>query len=162
MRITILFLLLSAIAGGLHAQGQNEYRSAENSLYWKNRKPDAAYWQQDVHYTIDARIDEETNAIKATEKLEYWNNSPDTLNYVYFHLWQNAFVKGSYLRKLETANKVKARLGSYEAEGKGCIVEDLKIDGKTVSTELDNTILKIYLPKPLAPGGKVTFTMTFK
>lgn len=161
MRILVLLLLLSAVAGEIYAQDKNEYRSAQNALYWKNRKPDAAYWQQDIHYTIDARIDEETNAIKAKEKLEYWNNSPDTLHYVYFHLWQNAFVKGSYLRKLETANKVKARLGSYEADGKGCVVEDLQIDGKTVSTELDNTILKIYLPEPLAPGGKVTFTMNF-
>lgn len=138
-----------------------KYRSSENELYWKNRRPDGAYWQQDVHYTINARIDELAHVIGAEEKLEYWNNSPDTLHYVYFHLWQNAFVKGSYLRKLEEANKLNARLGAYERSGRGCEIENLRVDGEEVTVELDNTILKVYLPKPLLPGGKVTFDMTF-
>ena len=28
--------------------GDNQYRSDKNPYYWQNRKPDAAYWQQDV------------------------------------------------------------------------------------------------------------------
>lgn len=162
MRRFLLFtILLHSIAASVSAQDKNHYRSKENELYWKNRKPDAAYWQQDVHYTINAKIDEEQHVINASEQLEYWNNSPDTLHFVYFHLWQNAFVKGSYLRDLERANKVKARLGKNEADGKGCVVSDLTVNGAKASLELDNTILKVYLPKPLAPGGKVTFNMKF-
>jgi aminopeptidase N len=41
-------------------------------------------------------------------------------------------------------------------------VKNLKVDGKEVRTELDNTILKVYLPKPLYPGGKASFTLSFK
>ncbi|MCB0698020.1 MAG: M1 family metallopeptidase, partial [Chitinophagaceae bacterium] len=161
MRNLLLLVLIVIIPASLHAQNDNEYRSTKNKMYWQNRKPDAAYWQQDVHYTIDARIDEEKHTIHAGEKLEYWNNSPDTLQYVYFHLWQNAFVKGSYLHKLEIANKVKPKLGEYEQEGLGCVVEDIEVDGQNVELDLDNTILKVYLPKPLLPGGKTTFTMKF-
>lgn len=161
MRNCLLLIVLLATAGQSYAQNAKEYRSKDNPLYWQNRKPDAAYWQQDVYYNINARIDEEKHTITATEKLTYWNNSPDTLHYVYFHMWQNAFVKGSYLHELELSNKVKPRLGDYERQGLGCVVEDLEVDGKNVEKELDNTILKVYLPEPLMPGGKTTFTMTF-
>lgn len=161
MRKLLLLACLFAVSGSLLAQNDNAYRSKNNPLYWQNRKPDAAYWQQDVHYTIDAKIDEEKHTINATEKLEYWNNSPDTLHFVYFHLWQNAFVKGSYLHKLEMANKVKPKLGEYETQGLGCVIDGMEADGQNVELDLDNTILKVYLPKPLLPGGKTTFTMKF-
>lgn len=154
----IICLLIAASA---HAQVAKEYRSNKNPLYWKNRKPDAAYWQQDVHYKIDARIDEDKHIIEATERLEYWNNSPDTLHYVYFHMWQNAFVKGSYLHNLERANSIKPRLGEYEEQGLGVVAEEIEVDGQNVEIELDNTILKVYLPEPLLPNNKVTFTMNF-
>jgi hypothetical protein len=155
----IVILAMSCIAA--FAQSENEYRSKNNGLYWKNRQPDKDYWQQDVLYKIDARIDEDNNTITATEKLEYWNNSPDTLHFVYFHLYQNAFIKGSHLHALENANKTKTKMGKYEAEGKGIIIEDITANGKDVSTELDNTILKISLPQPLYPGSKVNLSMKF-
>lgn len=145
----------------LFAQNGSEYRSKSNPLYWKNRPPDGAYWQQDVHYNISARIDEEKHIVEGLETLDYWNNSPDTLTYVYFHLFQNAFVKGSHLHELEKAKKQKPRLGRYEKQGLGTTVEELSADGEDVTTELDNTVMKIYLPKPLYPGGKVTFSMKF-
>lgn len=149
---------------GINAQAQDfkDYRSSKNPYYWQNRKPDANYWQQDVYYNIRAKIDETTNIIEAAEQLEYWNNSPDTLTFVYFHLFQNAFVKGSHLHELEDAMKVKQRLGRYEAAGLGTVVENLKADGKEAQAELDNTVLKVYLPKPLYPHSSVTLTMDFK
>ena len=33
--------------------------------------PNKAYWQQDVYYNIQAKIDEETDIITATEELTY-------------------------------------------------------------------------------------------
>lgn len=160
-KILLAMVLLSGAT--YYASAQNgAFRSPGNSLYWKNRMPDAAYWQQDVHYDIDARIDEEKHIIEAAETLEYWNNSPDTLHFVYFHLWQNAFVKGSHLHALEKASNTKIRLGRYEKEGLGTVVEKLTADGSEVKTELDNTIMKVYLPKPLYPGAKVRFVMDFK
>lgn len=151
---------LSALSGSAQLN-DNAYRNSSNPLYWQNRKPDGAYWQQDVHYNIDAKIDETNNSISAAEQLEYWNNSPDTLQFVYFHLYQNAFVKGSYLHSLEKASRQKVVLGKNEAAGLGTVVENLQVDGKDVQTELDNTILKVYLPQPLYPNSKVTFSMKF-
>lgn len=161
MRNILLLFIACTISLQIFAQGIQEYRGKDNPLYWQNRKPDAAYWQQDVYYKIDARIDEEKHTISASEKLEYRNNSPDTLRYVYFHLWQNAFVKGSYLHELERANNIKPRLGDYEAKGLGCVVEEINVDGEKVKLELDNTILKVYLPEPLMPDSKITLDIQF-
>ncbi len=161
MRRYLSLLLCLTVATTTFAQS-GDYRSTSNPLYWKNRKPDGAYWQQDVHYKIDAKVDEETNIITAGETLEYWNNSPDTLYFVYFHLWQNAFVQGSHLHDLEEAINTKVRMGRYERKGLGTTIDNMKADGQTVKTELDNTILKVYLPKPLYPNSKVTFSMDFK
>ncbi|WP_276131987.1 M1 family metallopeptidase [Polluticoccus soli] len=162
MNKLIYALLLAAVPCLTQAQSNSEYSGKNNELYWKNRRPDNAYWQQDVHYKIDAEIDETAHTIDASETLEYVNNSPDTLTYVYFHLFQNAFVKGSYLHDLEEASGIKVQMGRYEAQGFGTVVQNLKVDSKEVKFELDNTILKVYLPRPLYPGGKTSFTMNFK
>lgn len=139
----------------------NAYRSSSNKYYWQNRRPDAAYWQQDVQYRIYAKMNEFDHVIEGAEELTYWNNSPDTLQYVYFHLFQNAFVKGSYLRDLEIANKVKSRMGKKEAAGLGIVLENVQVDGQAAKTELDNTIMKVYLKTPLVPGARVVFKMSF-
>jgi hypothetical protein len=78
----------------------NTYRNADNPNYWKNKMPHASYWQQDVHYRIKANIDETTDIIDADQTLTYWNNSPDEMDFVYFHLYQNAFQPDSYLDEL--------------------------------------------------------------
>nr|MBP6625240.1 hypothetical protein [Chitinophagaceae bacterium] len=104
-----LFLICFCISfvGNLIAQNsdENAFNNKFNEHYWKNRKPDAGYWQQDVHYTIEAQINEKSKIVEASEKLVYTNNSPFQLPFVYFHLYQNAFVKGSYLADLHKANK---------------------------------------------------------
>jgi hypothetical protein len=140
----------------------NAYRSSKNPYYWKNRRPDSAYWQQDVHYAIRAAMDEADHRIDGEQSLEYWNNSPDTLRFVYFHLFQNAFIKGSHLHELEANNKIKTRLGKKEAEGKGIVIESMTSEKQALTVELDNTIMKVYLPQPLLPGAKTRFDIVFK
>jgi hypothetical protein len=134
----------------------------DNPMYWKNRKPDAAYWQQDVHYTISARMDETEHRIEGSETLIYTNNSPDTLRVVYFHLYQNAFIERSYLRGLERELGQKPKLGKHEAAGEGTVVEDIRVDTAPVASLLDNTILQLKLNQPLLPGKSISISMRFK
>ena len=120
----------------------NTYNQADNPNYWKNKAP-AGYWQQDVHYTIKANVDETKDIIDASEELVYWNNSPDDLNELYFHLYQNAFIPNSYCSELHQQNNKAIAYGNYEKKGLGTVVKNLKVDGKSVETILDNTILKV-------------------
>ena len=47
----------------------NPYPSPNNPHYWKNKKPYEGYWQQDVHYTINAILNEEDELINGQEIL---------------------------------------------------------------------------------------------
>ncbi len=140
----------------------NTFRNADNPYYWKNKLPFEGYWQQDVHYNIKANIDELTDIISGTQQLEYWNNSPDELEFVFFHLYQNAFQPGSYYENLIHHNGIKPKWGRYEKEGKGTEILKLQADGQNLKRELDNTILKVWLPKPLKSGESIVFDIEFK
>lgn len=157
-QLTLLFSIL--LNFGLFAQN-SPYASDSNSYYWKNRKPYADYWQQDVNYTIKATVDEVTNIIDGTEILVYTNNSPDELRIVYFHLYQNAFQPDSYFDKLQLANGVKANWRNYEAQKLGTIISKLQQNGVDLKSELNNTILKVYLNTPIKSGESTTFEIDF-
>ena len=49
------------------------------------------YWQQQTNYTINVALDDKAHTLKGDLRLEYINNSPDTLSYIWFHLWPNAY-----------------------------------------------------------------------
>ena len=140
----------------------NEFRSTANPLYWKNRMPLAGYWQQDVYYKIDATVNEDSNTVAGTESLTYWNNSPDTLAYVFFHLYQNMTLKGGHQADLIKQNNLKEKFGKYEAAGLGCEMKSIKSNGADLKTEWDYTLVKVYLVKPLLPGENMNFEITFK
>ena len=42
-------------------------------------------WQQRVEYTMDVDFDHTNHQYLGTQKLDYFNNSPDELNKVFFH-----------------------------------------------------------------------------
>ncbi len=163
----LLFLLFFTSSFSLSAFSQNlppnTYRSASNPYYWKNRKPFEGYWQQDVHYKIRAVIDEKTNIISGQEELIYYNNSPDTLRFVYFHLYQNAFQPGSYFDQMTKENGVDPKYGKYEAQKKGTEIEgDFYVNGKEVKEIKDNTVYRVPLFEPLLPNDSVKIQVKFK
>lgn len=163
----LLLFCVSCILSNVKSQytdrgPDNLFRSSANPHYWKNKMPFAGYWQQDVHYTIKANIDETTDIITGEEQLVYWNNSPDTLHFVYFNLYQNAFQPGSYLDDLQKHNDVHPSYGKYEKNKKGTEIDSMASLSGNLKTELDNTILKVYLNEPLLPGSSASFFIRFK
>jgi hypothetical protein len=182
---TILLIGFSLLIG-IETNAQNKpYRDASNPFYWKNRKPNAAYWQQDVAYNIKASVNDQTDIVDGIEELTYYNNSPDTLGFLYFHLYQNAFIKGGYLEQLNLANDFKQRFGKYEAEGKGTEIEKVEIISATVppgyvdeqgnqmaalpvvtnyevKPTIDFSIMKVLLKQALLPNQSVTIRIKFK
>src|SRR6187551_1915661 len=64
---------------------------------WQGAAAQSDRWQQKVKYTMDINMDVTTNRFTGKQKLEYINNSPDTLHKVFYHLYWNAFQPGSMM-----------------------------------------------------------------
>ena len=54
-------------------------------------------WQQRVKYAMDVKMDVVTNRFTGKQRLEYFNNSTDTLHKVFYHLYWNAFQPNSMM-----------------------------------------------------------------
>lgn len=167
--VSLVFLLIPFFSQSQNwnpDQASDSYSTPENPYYWKNKLPYPGYWQQDVHYRISAQLDDNTDIITGTLRLTYSNNSPDTLFFVFFHLYQNAFQPGSYYENLITNRERKPFFGKYESQGLGTMIESLSVsDGSgSYDPELiyDNTIVKVLLKNPLLPGNKIDFYAAFK
>ena len=146
----------------IHAQNEYlQYRSETNPYYWKNRKPHSAYWQQDVHYTIEASLNDSSDILQGQEEILYFNNSPFELTVLYFHLYNKAYTPGSYLTQLQSNQSQTLRFGKYRKKGLGTEVTSVSQLNQPLKTELDNTILKVYLKQPLKPGASVNLSLSF-
>lgn len=147
-------------------QSPNTFRHKDNPLYWKNRIPAPGYWQQDIYYKINAVLDDETDMLVGTEWLTYWNNSPDTLRDLYFHLYQNAYQPDSYLDQRKKSEGDAFTYTHWEAQKKGTDVESLLLleDSHTTSLsfDIDNTLLHVAVPYPIVPGDSVILQLSFK
>lgn len=161
-------ILLPAVLAALWSPAQpfddkrppNTYRNADNPHYWRNRPPHPGYWQQDVHHIIKARIDDKRDLVEGQLTLHYHNNSPDTLHHVFFHLYQEAYAKGSLMDE-QMRTYGWDMLSSSAKPYAGTSIAALSMDGTPLRTEQDNTVLKAWLPSPLPPGGTATFQCSF-
>ena len=125
------------------------------------------YWQQHVDYKMDINMDVSDFTFNGEQELVYTNNSPDTINKVYYHLFFNAFQPGSQMDvRSRTIRDPDRRVGSriFELEEKDYGVLDvvsLKQEGKKVVFEQKETVLLARLNSPLLPGEKTTLSMVF-
>jgi hypothetical protein len=124
-----------------------------------------SYFQQEVNYKIQVKLNDSFHTLSAFEEIEYINNSPDTLHFIYFHLWPNAYKNNqTALGKQLYEN---GELDFYYAEDKnrGFIDSlDFKVDNTPISWQIDNENIDIALLKlnnPLPPGNKIIITTPF-
>ena len=125
------------------------------------------YWQQHVDYTMEVEMDVENFNYSGKQQLIYTNNSPDTLQNVFFHLYFNAFQPGSEMdvRSRTIADpdsRVMNRIQNLATEDQGFLnVLNLTQDGEKLKTTLSGTILEVELKKPIFSGEQTTFEMNF-
>ena len=124
-----------------------------------------AYWQQRVDYRIDVTLLDKEKALDGFEKIIYTNNSPDTLSYIWFHIWPNAYKNDRTAFSEQMLENGDTRFYFSEPEQRGYINRlAFKVDGQTAVTEdhpqhID--IVKVVLPKPLPPGEQAEITTPF-
>lgn len=119
------------------------------------------YWQQQVDYTIEATIDDKNSQLLGNQTLIYYNNSEDTLHEVYFHLYWNAFKKGSHAFERQ-ANLSNSEQIDYKSEDLGEIaIQSVTIDNEIHTISIFESIGQIKLKTPLLPGKSINAVMRF-
>jgi hypothetical protein len=134
------------------------------------------YWQQHVKYTMNVDVDVNTNRFTGKQKLEYTNNSPDTLKRVFYHMYWNAFQPNSMMdaRSHELGKKLVNGRPDWDSRVKDRISKlneteigydsaiSIKMNGVSQRLTYHETILEVTLTKPILPKSTVTFEVDFK
>ncbi len=126
-----------------------------------------SYWQQRVEYKIHIDFDHKSHQFLGEQNLKYFNNSNDTINKVYFHLYFNAFQPGSMMdvrsrslpdpdrRVMDRISKLnKNEIGFHE-------IKKIEQDGKSLKNHIQGTVLEVELAYPLMPNKSTNFYLEY-
>jgi hypothetical protein len=142
----------------------NDFRTASGA-------PGPRHWQQKVDHAIEVTLDPVAAELRGTQRVTYHNNSPDELRYIWMQLDQNRFRRDSLGARAQAAPELKGTQGIGLLRN---LVEQQEFDGgyreitvaTTAGTPLAHTIvdtmMRIDLPEPLAPGGVFSFSMSWR
>lgn len=160
----------------------NTYRTASGA-------PGHAYWQQRADYVIHASLDENKHAITGSEKITYYNNSPDSLTYLWLQVDANIYRPDSDSRGGATILNKDAWTAPHEMRGEfndnvsdnfnvkfdairsalesrtfdgGVTVRNLMADGKPLKFTVNKTMMRIDLPTPLKSGERLVFSLDWQ
>ena len=124
------------------------------------------YWQQRVDTRIDVTLDDKKHMLRGSEEFTYTNNSPDTLKFLYIHLWPNAY-KHDHTPYAEQKYRNGTTEFYYAKESERGFIDSLQfsVNGNDVEYfygESTPDIGRINLPKPIAPGEQIKISTPFR
>ncbi len=125
-----------------------------------------AYFQQDVAYKIAVSLDDKNHYLRGNISIKYTNNSPDSLSYIYLHLWANGYKNQhtAFAKQLLDDDYLGFHFSKIEERG---FIDSLQfeIDGKSVAYKENiktPDIAKLLLETPLLPQQTITITTPFR
>lgn len=151
------------------------------SLFLLFSFPLFAQWQQKVKYTMNIDMDVQTNRYTGRQTVAYTNNSPDTLNKAFIHLYWNAFQPGSMMdersrwqgtvqlqrggdrKSPDWDVRVRDRIANLKPDEIGYQkIASVRLNGREQKTRLHETILEVMLDRPILPKATATFEMAWE
>ncbi|NWF51143.1 MAG: M1 family metallopeptidase [Ignavibacteriaceae bacterium] len=155
LKVNLITVLFFSFFGSLFAQQdyfipRNIQKAFENKTRSVDGKPGENYWQNSSDYKIKVLIDLKSNLLKGSEKIIYYNNSPDTLKNIVIRTYQDLTKKGNprdFTLNAELIND-------------GVIIEKLSVGGEQADFESQNygrygTNIFYRLSKPILPKSRV-------
>ena len=124
------------------------------------------YWQQKVDHKIEVKLDDEKHMLYAHQEMTYTNNSPDTLKFIYIHLWPNAY-KHDHTPFAQQEDRIGHTNFYYAKQKERGYIDSLQfqVDGANAEhyiTEDAPDIARLDLPTPLYPKHSIKITTPFK
>lgn len=122
------------------------------------------YFQQETDYIMDITLDDINREVFGSVSLTYSNNSPDTLHFLYFNLWANAY-KDNSTALAESSNAIMYKAFPFFKEsdkgGYKKLVLFQGIDSLTIVKTNNKDIIRVNLSKPILPGTVTNLSISF-
>ena len=176
--LSIAFISLNVVAQEQEARkpghtNQNKFKQLYDEFATPNMfrtgsgAPGPAYYQQQADYKMDLEINDETAVLSGYETITYTNNSPDELTYLWVQLDQNVRQKDSPSKDINSSTITPAQsasrfTSSYMSESfdGGFNIENVtSTDGKALSHTINQTMMRVELPKAMKTGDKFSFNI---
>ncbi|MEC8651539.1 MAG: M1 family metallopeptidase [Planctomycetota bacterium] len=111
-------------------------------------RPGAEHWTNYAHYDIALTVDPAKSRVQGTAKMTYENRSPDTLDRLIVHCYQDMMKAGTQRTRFVTATN-------------GLEVTKVMIGDDAVRSRARDTKMTLRLPEKLASGETVTVTIDY-
>jgi Peptidase family M1 domain len=124
-----------------------------------NGQPGPKYWQQWADYKLEAELNPVSKRLTGHGTIRYQNRSPDSLPFVYIQVLQNIFAPGARHNTSVPWSVEGTEFDKVVAQG-----QTLSAGGSADAPgyQVDGTIMRINLPKPIPPGGSADFEFNWR
>jgi hypothetical protein len=167
--IVSLIFLNTTVTSAQKQHRLNQFRQLYQELPTPNESrtasgaPGPKYWQQRTDYDISVDLDENKQRIYGEETITYFNNSPESLPYLWLQLDQNIRAEESMTKKTVTGrisdtmsfSYLKRMHSDFDGGFKIEYVKDTK--GRDLHCKVVNTMMRVDLPNALKPHSKYSF-----
>ena len=138
----------------------NMYRTASGA-------PGPEYYQQQADYKMDVELDDKNTKLYGKETITYTNNAKEALDYLWVQLDQNQQSRKSLSPLVENqstplvipAQSFSRKYLEEDFDGGFNIEYVVDAMGKPVPHTINQTMMRIELPKPLKKGEKFVFSI---
>ena len=182
MKLYLCTLIVIAISAISFIQGQpptyeedpfrqiHELLPSPNESRLASGAPGPKYWQQKVDYNIQVQLDDEKQRLVGSEKINYRNNSPHELKYLWVQLDQNRFAPGSDESLTKEApgldnmsfQRLRSQLYRETFQGGHKIKSVSNQKGKPIKHEIVGTMMRIDLDDPMTSGSNFIFQIDWE
>lgn len=139
----------------------NLYRSADG-------QPGPSYFQQKVDYAIEVELNDEERSISGQELITYYNNSPNTLDFLWLQLDQNIHSEEG-VKELIQNQAISDPLEEKDLKKvvKKPFDSDFKIvwvkgkNGERLNYHVNNTLMRVTPEEAIPPNGKYEFRVSW-
>ncbi|MBX2972140.1 MAG: M1 family metallopeptidase [Flavobacteriales bacterium] len=169
-------LATAAFAQDVPRYGRDKFRQLDQELPTPNEQrtasgaPGHAYWQMKADYDIHVEVIEPVagendglSKLVGRETITYHNQSPDKLSYLWLQLDQNIYEPGSDANLIRTGtigdsvSLGQIRKWTEPFDGGFKITSVTDASGGRLKYTINKTMMRIDLPRPLAPGATYSF-----
>ncbi len=174
-----LVITSAAFAQDSPRYGRDKFRQLDQELPTPNEQrtasgaPGHAYWQMKADYDIHVEITEPKASegvlpkLTGYETITYHNQSPDKLEYLWLQLDQNIFEPNSDANTTRTGtlgdsvsvSQIEKWLKPFDGGYRITGVTDA--GGAKLKYTINKTMMRVDLPKPLAPGATFAFKVSW-